>query len=63
MASFAWVYILSQKQHGKAKTGMFFLPHAVMQLILEGVELGKADDIVFQCTNSKKKNGAVGILT
>ena len=29
----------------------------------EGVELGVADDVVFERTNSKKKDGAVGILT
>jgi non-canonical (house-cleaning) NTP pyrophosphatase len=32
-------------------------------LIDTGKELGEADDIVFGHTNSKQKNGAVGILT
>jgi len=28
-----------------------------------GVELGEADDIVFQRANSKQENGAIGLLT
>ena len=34
-----------------------------MELINQGKELGEADDIVFGQSNSKQKNGAVGILT
>ena len=47
----------------KGKTGTFFLPKRVMDMIKEGMELGEADDIVFGMTNSKQENGAVGILT
>ena len=35
----------------------------VVDLINQGKELGEADDIVFGHSNSKQKNGAVGILT
>ena len=48
---------------GKARTASFFLPEKISELIDEGIELGEADDIVFGLRDSKKKNGAVGILT
>jgi len=39
------------------------LPKEVSKLIDEGLELGEADDQVFQRQNSKQQNGAVGLLT
>ncbi len=61
--AFAWVYIKSTHKIGKARTASFFLPKKIENLIEKGFELGDADDIVFGLKNSKKKNGAVGILT
>ncbi len=61
--AFAWIYIISNNKVGKAKTASFFLPKKISELIEQGIELGEADDIVFGLENSKKKNGAVGILT
>ena len=64
MEIFAWVVVKStKKQFGKSRTGTFFLPPKVAELIKQGKELGEADDIVFGKTNSKQKNGSVGILT
>lgn len=63
MEAFAWVVIKSAGKYGKAKTGTFFLPKKIVELIKEGKELGEADDIVFKRNNSKQDNGAVGILT
>lgn len=64
MESFAWVVIKSQDQtFSKGRTGTFFLPALIAELIKQGKELGEADDIVFGRTNSKEENGAVGILT
>jgi len=63
MMAFAWIVILSKDKMGKARTGTFFLPPKVVELINQGKELGEADDIVFGHSNSKQKNGAVGILT
>lgn len=63
MTAFAWVVVLTRGKAGKGRTGTFFLPMRVAQLIREGKELGEADDIVFGKTNSKQKNGAIGILT
>lgn len=62
--AFAWVIIKSiNKKIGKGRTGTFFLPQKIAELIKQGKELGEADDIVFGRTNSKQENGAVGILT
>jgi inosine/xanthosine triphosphatase len=59
----AWVIIRSGDKYGKAKTGAFFLPKEIARLIKDGKELGEADDIFFQCSNSKQDGGSVGILT
>lgn len=62
--AFAWVIIKGKNgKFGKGRTGTFFLPPKVAELIRQGKELGEADDIVFQRKNSKQENGAVGILT
>lgn len=64
MESFAWLVIISKDgKIGKGKTGTFILPTKVAELINTGMELGEADDIVFNKNNSKQQNGAVGILT
>lgn len=63
LAAYAWVVILSPEQEGKGRTGMFFLPARVTELVEQGKELGEADDIVFGRTNSKQASGAVGLLT
>jgi len=63
VTAFAWIYIKSRSICGKSRTGTFFLPKPVAGLVLQGKELGEADDIVFNRTNSKQDNGAIGILT
>ena len=64
MEAFAWVVIKSNDgKYCKGRTGTFFLPSKVSELIKQGKELGEADDIVFGRSNSKQENGAVGILT
>lgn len=63
MAAFAWVFILSPNQTGRSRTGTFFLPAAVADLVRQGKELGQADDLVFRTENSKQENGAIGLLT
>ena len=61
--AFAWVVTLSKKRKGLGKTSLFQLPKEIQKLIEQGVELGEADDLVFNRKNSKQKDGAVGILT
>ena len=63
LAAFAWVVIRSNNQSGKARTGNFYLPPAIIALIKQGFELGVADDQVFGRSNSKQEKGAVGLLT
>lgn len=63
MRAFAWAVVLGRSLKGEARTGTFQLPPEVTRLLRRGVELGDADDIVFGRTNSKQKDGAVGILT
>lgn len=63
LAAFAWVAILSPSGDGKARSGAFFLPPTVADLVRGGKELGEADDIVFGAANSKQQNGAIGLLT
>jgi inosine/xanthosine triphosphatase len=64
MAAFAWIAVLGVgRRLGKARTGIFYLPPKVAELVRQGKELGEADDIVFGKTNSKQANGAIGILT
>ncbi len=57
------VILSKEGKIGKGRTGSFFLPEKVVELIKQGKELGEADDIVFKRENSKQANGAVGILT
>jgi inosine/xanthosine triphosphatase len=63
LAAFAWIVVLSSNLCGKGRTGTFFLPKAVAELVRQGKELGEADDIVFGKQNSKQQNGALGLLT
>ena len=55
MEAFAWVVIKAKnKKFGKGRTGTFFLPPKIAELIKQGKELGEADDIVFGQINSKQ---------
>ncbi|WP_281614682.1 inosine/xanthosine triphosphatase [Flammeovirga sp. SubArs3] len=64
MYAFAWMCVIDQKDAiGKGQTGVFYLPSKVQQLVEEGIELGYANDQVFNENGSKRKGGAVGSLT
>jgi inosine/xanthosine triphosphatase len=63
LAAFAWVVIISDGKCGEARTATFMLPEKVANLVEGGLELGVANDLVFNKSNSKQKNGAVGLLT
>jgi len=63
LLAFAWVVVLSAEQSGCARTGAFGLPAPVAKLVSSGLELGEADDQVFDTQGSKQHNGAVGLLT
>lgn len=63
MSAFAWMLVRSVEQEGKSCTASFFLPHEVVRLVRSGMEMGEADDIVFNMNDSKRNQGASGILT
>ncbi|MBI4133566.1 inosine/xanthosine triphosphatase [Candidatus Uhrbacteria bacterium] len=60
----AWIAVLGRDgMVGRGRTGTFYLPPEVGELVRAGHELGEADDIVFGRENSKQQNGAIGLLT
>ncbi|MCF7801403.1 MAG: inosine/xanthosine triphosphatase [Candidatus Marinimicrobia bacterium] len=62
--AFAWMVIMDKAgKIGRGRTGVFVLPAAIGKLLDTGMELGEADDQVFDLSNSKQNTGAVGILT
>jgi inosine/xanthosine triphosphatase len=63
MVAFAWIVVCSNEMAGKGRSAAFFLPPGISDLVRQGKELGEADDMVFQRSNSKQANGAIGILT
>lgn len=64
MTCFAWVVALAgDGRLGRGQTGVFYLPDEVAELVRGGMELGHADDAVFNRDNSKQANGAIGLLT
>ena len=63
MASFSWIVVRSPERCGKSRTGLYYLPPRIAQLIRQGVELGEANDIVFATSHSKRGSGAIGLLT
>lgn len=63
MAAFAWVVVVSGDAEGRGRTAEFVLPEAVAELVRDGLELGEADDRVFGRSDSKRREGAIGLLT
>ncbi|PIT86503.1 MAG: inosine/xanthosine triphosphatase [Candidatus Magasanikbacteria bacterium CG10_big_fil_rev_8_21_14_0_10_43_6] len=64
LASVAWMVIKNRAgKTGRGKSGVFFLPPGVAELVRKGHELGEADDLYWGETNSKQQDGAVGLLT
>lgn len=64
MYAFAWILVLhASGKSSQAKTGTFYLPSQIAELIRGGMELGHADDLVFKAQNSKQQGGSVGLLT
>jgi len=63
MYAFAWVVIRTSTHTGQSRSASFLLPEAVAEYVRDGLELGDADDRVFGVTDSKRRNGAIGLLT
>lgn len=63
LCAFAWVVVLAPRASGQSRSGSFYLPPGVADLVRQGLELGEADDRVFGRSNSKQADGAIGLLT
>lgn len=60
----AWMVIINAKGRlGMARTPTVPLPLAVQALVEQGIEMGEANDRVFETRNSKQAGGAFGLLT
>jgi non-canonical (house-cleaning) NTP pyrophosphatase len=59
----AWMVIYNGSNIGSARTATFTLPPAIVALVNSGMELGAADDAVFNTVNAKQGEGTVGHLT
>lgn len=61
---FAWIAVLGRDgMMGRARTSTYFLPRETVKLLRTGMELGDADNLLYNKTNSKQQTGTVGILT
>jgi len=64
LLTFAWIVVIgSDNRIGRARSASFLLPEAVAGKVRSGMELGQADDEVFGRTDSKRSDGAIGLLT
>jgi inosine/xanthosine triphosphatase len=63
MLAFAWAAVENGSRHGRARSLAFPLPEALAERVSLGMELGEADDDVFGQTDSKRRDGAIGLLT
>lgn len=64
LQSFAWVVVADKEgRTGEARTAAYGLAEETARLVRGGMELGHADDAIFGRTNSKQRNGSVGLLT
>lgn len=64
LMAFAWMSVQGRiGDVSEARSTTLPLPPAVKELIIGGMELGKANDCVFSTVNSKQAGGAYGLLT
>lgn len=64
LAERAWIVIHAKDgRTGKGSSGTFFLPEPIARLIRSGAELADACDVIFEGSDCRQKNGAVGLLT
>lgn len=59
-----WAVIIDKDNNvGKGLSSFYALSPKVSDLVKQGVELGTANDLIFEQSNSKQSHGAVGLLT
>jgi inosine/xanthosine triphosphatase len=64
LAERAWMAVIDKNGvEGVGSSGTFYLPRAIADVMRTGKNLGDACDDVFSGTDSRRDNGAVGLLT
>ncbi|MBN2884490.1 DUF84 family protein [Patescibacteria group bacterium] len=65
MEEFAWALIISQDgKRGEARSASFIVPAQLRKMVIEqGLEMGNANDLLFNLKNSKQAGGVVSGLT
>ncbi len=64
LMAFAWIAVRDYRGRiNEARSATLPLPEGVAKLIDSGMELGDANDQVFDTTDSKSQGGAYGLLT
>ena len=64
LMAFAWMVIAgSEDRISETRSVTLPLPPRVQELVIGGLELGEANDLVFSTMNSKQGGGAYGLLT
>ena len=63
MEAFGWMAIIDAHQKSISRSASFLLPPQIARQIASGHELGPAMDALFKEKDSKKKGGAVGLLS
>lgn len=63
LAAFAWIVVMDASRTGFGRTAEFLLPPPIAERVRGGMELGTADDEVFGRTDSKRRDGAIGLLS
>lgn len=64
LMAFAWMVITGPEDRvSETRSATLPLPPRVQELVLNGLELGEANDLVFSTLNSKQDGGAYGLLT
>ena len=64
LMAFAWMVIAGSKDRiSETRSATLPLPPRVQELVVNGLELGEANDQVFSTLNSKQGGGAYGLLT
>ncbi len=63
MFGLAWIIIQADGRGGEARTASFPLPPPMAKLVRDGIELGKACDLLYEKENCKQHEGAIGLLS
>jgi inosine/xanthosine triphosphatase len=64
LMAFAWIAVRDYRGRiNEARSATLPLPECVVELIEAGMELGDANDKIFDTTDSKSQGGAYGLLT